>query len=243
MFFSSSWDENIINIYGLDLSSDPTMTKLSDELSKKPTATSLWLQSNNITDANMPKVVELLKIYTTIEKVYLCQNNIGDEGVKLIASLISTTNHLMILDLSYNNIGNKGGKLLSDALKHNKSLTAIHLTGNKIENKGAKYIFDALKENINTTLKVLSIGYNCMDCTADVIESICGCLRENQTLYAISITGYTMDDHTVNIINDAFYLNRSIGSLNFYKKNMTTSVICERNLHNLEQRAKRLVDL
>jgi Ran GTPase-activating protein (RanGAP) involved in mRNA processing and transport len=233
---------NIINIYGLDLSSDPTMTKLSNELSKKPTATILWLMSNNITDANMPKIVELLKIYTTIEKVYLSQNNIGDDGAKLIANLLKTTTHLAIIDLSFNNIRNNGAKLLSKALKSNKSVTAIHLSGNKIQQKGIIYIFDALKTK-NTTLKVLTIGYNTIECPDNIIKSLCELLRYNQTLYEISIYGYFMSDHMKNLVNEAFDYNKSIGSLNFSHINERTNELCERNFHNLTQKTLQLVDL
>jgi len=235
---------DFIFLGNLDLGLNFTITELKETLNKKPSASQLWLEYNQIGDDCMSDIVKLLKIYTNITVVLLYGNNIGDEGAKLIADMLSTTNHLIELNLCSNKISCKGAKYLKNALKKNKSLTSLCLNNNKIGNKGIKYILNGLCSN-NTTLKELTISYNRIEATTDSIELICEFLRNNQILNELLINGIIMDENARNLIITAFGFNRSITVLNlhFGQQNIKIREICERNKHNLKLRLKSLVDL
>jgi Ran GTPase-activating protein (RanGAP) involved in mRNA processing and transport len=177
-----------------------------------------------------------LKQNTSLTCLNIQNRNINNKSIELLSDVLKENNTLELLDIYKNNIGPQGVKILCEGLAQNTTLKTLYLTSNNIKDEGVKYIYDLLK--FNKTLCSLSMGYNSV--TEIGVVTILELLKTNETLNKLHISDLTMD---IEALYDVLKDNFSITTLFFANNDMQLTYLLCRNKHNLELKAKRLVDL
>ncbi|XP_011270673.1 hypothetical protein, variant [Capsaspora owczarzaki ATCC 30864] len=163
----------------LSLSANPiAAVTIADLLRVNKTIQNLFLQENQIGDADAVAIADALKVNTTLNDLDLKVNQIGDAGAVAIADALKLNMTLKKLRLDENQIGDAGAVAIADALKLNTTLARLLLVENQIGKAGAQAIAEAL--TVNTTVTELRLDKNQIgDAGA---QAIAEALKVNTTL-------------------------------------------------------------
>ena len=114
--------------------------------------TTIYINSQNITDTHIKTFASLLNKFTSLEILYLSVNKIGDSGaIHLANNLPASLTHFA---LSSNKIGDTG--VIKLAKKLPSSLKELNLYDNMISDAGAI----ELAKNLPVSLEILYLGVN-----------------------------------------------------------------------------------
>ena len=120
------------------------ITKLSSQLGKLSSLTSLNLSSNSIGAEGMKELASHLGMLSSLTELNLSLNNIGAEGTKELTPYLGNLSSLTSLNLSANNIGAEGMKKLAPQLGMLSSLTTLNLNSNNLRSNGCDILFQSL---------------------------------------------------------------------------------------------------
>ncbi|CEG39051.1 protein nlrc3 [Plasmopara halstedii] len=145
-----SWEEQSLElIRRLDLRgslTDPMiMTHLSRGIGMDRFITTLSLNGNHLTDAEIIPFAYELGHNRCLLELTLSYNAIGEIGSASLAKALATNSSLQLLDLTHNRISKDGIiPWLGDTMRVNRSLLVLKLSHNGIGDKKAVELFQAL---------------------------------------------------------------------------------------------------
>ncbi|KJE96276.1 hypothetical protein CAOG_06619 [Capsaspora owczarzaki ATCC 30864] len=178
---------------------DADAVAIADALKVNTTLNDLDLKVNQIGDAGAVAIADALKLNMTLKKLRLDENQIGDAGAVAIANALKLNTTLARLLLVENQIGKAGAQAIAEALTVNTTVTELRLDKNQIGDAGAQAIAEALK--VNTTLTELRLHQTQI---GDVgAQAIAEALKVNTTLIDLQLSGNQIGDIGAQAIAEA----------------------------------------
>ncbi|CAF1095310.1 unnamed protein product [Adineta steineri] len=197
----------------------------------------LNINTNMITDNGIYHLAKAIESNTSLGVLTLSENQITDVGVHYIAQALKTDTRLVFLDISFNQITENGTRFLSESLQANSTLEALFVNYTSIGDRGIQYLTNALVQN--STLETLSLIHTGL--TDNGVSNLTDMLKHNTTLIELDVDYNPITDSGITLILDALCNNNVLQKLHIGCRQMTNKFI--RNIESMLKLNDTLTDL